>query len=117
MSAEPNKQEPKTLGRQTRDKFKALVVTVGVSAAGLFMLSSPLILLKQCLDWLKTGVWHSFTIGMALDWAGIERPRTGWVGVQPIYEYVMASEYWWAMPPLATVVFYMIKFLYENRNS
>jgi hypothetical protein len=70
MSGEPNKQEPKALGRQRRNKFKALVVTVGVSAAGLFMLSSPLILLKQCLTGSRPGCGTPSQL--AWRWIGLE---------------------------------------------
>ncbi|MBN9435014.1 MAG: hypothetical protein J0I45_21490 [Bosea sp.] len=76
------------------DRLLDLLVVILVVILVLLCLApaafAGLVILSQCIDWLKTGEWKSYQFAAGLEYAGFDHPKVGWAGVQKIIDWIFA---------------------------
>ena len=73
-----------------------LVSCMALLLLGLALASGTIILLRDCIEWLRTGALHWVPLDAVLSW--IRSIGSGWVGLQRIYDALLAL-------PLAIVLY------------
>ncbi len=83
------------------------LVVVGSICAGIAVVG------WQIFDWLKTGTWLPVSVGTTFEYFAIARPQTTWVGLQTVFDYLLAFPLAGALP-IAGVVFFLLMLQLAN---
>jgi hypothetical protein len=71
---------------------------IGFSVIAIGFLSGPILLAHHTWIWLKTGLWENVSVADGMSWFGFRPLHTEWVGLQHVFDWLMGSPLWAALP-------------------
>ena len=91
----------------------ALSFFIGLPMA-LGILSAPLILFIQTLQWLKTSVWPPMPVSKAFAYFDISPPQTDWLGLQQVFDYLLDSPLSVVLPATTLAAYLILLYLLSS---